>query len=47
MTRTPRTGIRQVRQDVNERPFLVIWEATRACGLVCQHCRAEIGRAHV
>ncbi len=22
-------------------PFLVIWEATRACGLACAHCRAE------
>ena len=41
MARTQRTGIRQVRQDVHERPFLVIWEATRACALVCQHCRAD------
>lgn len=22
-------------------PFLVIWEATRACALACSHCRAE------
>lgn len=22
-------------------PFIVIWEATRACALACQHCRAE------
>jgi radical SAM protein with 4Fe4S-binding SPASM domain len=26
--------------DFNERPFVVIWEITRACGLVCRHCRA-------
>ena len=24
-----------------EHPFLVIWEATRACALACRHCRAE------
>ncbi|MBI4353505.1 MAG: TIGR04053 family radical SAM/SPASM domain-containing protein [Candidatus Omnitrophica bacterium] len=27
--------------DFNERPFLVIWETTRACDLACVHCRAE------
>jgi len=26
--------------DFNERPFVVIWEVTRACSLVCRHCRA-------
>jgi radical SAM protein len=26
--------------DFNERPFLVIWEATQACDLACVHCRA-------
>lgn len=26
--------------DLNERPFLVFWEVTRACALACQHCRA-------
>ncbi len=41
MARPQRTAIREVRQDVNVRPFLVIWEATRACQLVCQHCRAD------
>ena len=41
MTTRPRTAIRTVRQDVTQRPFLVIWEATRACQLVCQHCRAD------
>ncbi|MEX2324382.1 MAG: TIGR04053 family radical SAM/SPASM domain-containing protein [Nitriliruptoraceae bacterium] len=33
--------VRHVRYDVNERPFLVIWEVTKACQLVCQHCRAD------
>ncbi|MFQ5838145.1 MAG: TIGR04053 family radical SAM/SPASM domain-containing protein [Thermoplasmata archaeon] len=27
--------------DFNERPLLVFWETTRACQLVCKHCRAE------
>ena len=26
--------------DFNERPFLAIWEVTRACDLACVHCRA-------
>jgi len=25
----------------DQRPFLVIWEVTRACALACRHCRAE------
>lgn len=25
----------------SEAPFIVIWEATRACALACVHCRAE------
>jgi len=29
------------RFDFSERPFLVIWETTKACGLACVHCRAE------
>lgn len=41
MSSRQRTAIRTVHQDVGERPFLVIWEATRACQLVCQHCRAD------
>src|SRR5437763_16308879 len=28
------------RFDFNERPLVVIWEATQACDLQCQHCRA-------
>lgn len=27
--------------DFSERPFLVIWETTRACDLACVHCRAS------
>jgi radical SAM protein len=34
-------AVRRQRQNVDERPFLVIWESTRACPLACLHCRAE------
>ncbi len=27
--------------DFNQAPFLVIWETTQACALVCRHCRAS------
>ncbi|MFC7304983.1 TIGR04053 family radical SAM/SPASM domain-containing protein [Streptomyces monticola] len=33
--------VRVPRHAVAERPFIVIWEATRACPLACLHCRAE------
>ncbi|MGW7272024.1 TIGR04053 family radical SAM/SPASM domain-containing protein [Streptomyces sp. NPDC054864] len=33
--------VRTPRHAVADRPFLVIWEATRACPLACLHCRAE------
>lgn len=33
--------VRQVRHDLTKKPFIVIWEVTRACQLVCKHCRAE------
>lgn len=33
--------IRQPVYDLNERPFMVIWETTMACDLACRHCRAE------
>ena len=33
--------IRSLRHDLNERPYIVVWEVTRACGLVCTHCRAD------
>ncbi|MFZ2530116.1 MAG: radical SAM protein, partial [Rhodococcus sp. (in: high G+C Gram-positive bacteria)] len=39
-TRPTRT-IRTLRHDPNERPFIVIWEVTRACALACTHCRAD------
>ena len=34
-------AIRRQRHDAKERPFIVIWESTRACPLACLHCRAE------
>lgn len=34
-------AVRSLRQDASERPFIVIWEVTRACALVCAHCRAD------
>ncbi|WP_412076806.1 TIGR04053 family radical SAM/SPASM domain-containing protein [Streptomyces xanthophaeus] len=37
----PPTVVRRPRHAVSERPFIVIWEATRACPLACLHCRAE------
>jgi AdoMet-dependent heme synthase len=33
--------IRLQASDRNERPFMIIWEVTRACDLACRHCRAE------
>src|SRR5207249_2783839 len=27
--------------DFSRSPFIVIWEATRACALACVHCRAD------
>ncbi|MEU8772756.1 TIGR04053 family radical SAM/SPASM domain-containing protein [Streptomyces sp. NPDC048606] len=41
MNRAAPTVVRRPRRPVAERPFLVIWEATRACPLACLHCRAE------
>lgn len=37
----PAHVIRRQRHDAGERPFIVIWESTRACPLACLHCRAE------
>ncbi|MEU2287751.1 TIGR04053 family radical SAM/SPASM domain-containing protein [Streptomyces sp. NPDC013178] len=34
-------AIRRQRHDAGQRPFIVIWESTRACPLACLHCRAE------
>ena len=33
--------VRFMRHAASERPFIVIWEVTRACQLVCTHCRAD------
>lgn len=45
-TRT-RTVVRHQHQDIHVKPFIVIWEVTRACQLVCKHCRADAQhRAH-
>ena len=38
--------IRRPVGDVNERPFMVIWETTHACDLACRHCRAEAQAEH-
>src|SRR5690606_39477277 len=29
------------RYVVNQAPWLIYWEITRACDLACRHCRAE------
>ena len=34
-------ALRLTHFDRSQRPFLVIWEATRACALACKHCRAS------
>ena len=34
-------GGRPFKPDVDQAPFLVIWETTQACDLACKHCRAE------
>lgn len=41
LRKPPRNGVRLQRSDPNQRPFIVIWEATQACPLACVHCRAE------
>ncbi|NDJ33544.1 MAG: TIGR04053 family radical SAM/SPASM domain-containing protein [Chloroflexi bacterium] len=33
--------IRSPAYNLNDRPFMVIWETTNACDLSCRHCRAE------
>lgn len=33
--------VRRLHHDTSERPFIVIWEVTRACALACRHCRAD------
>ncbi|WP_347352592.1 TIGR04053 family radical SAM/SPASM domain-containing protein [Intrasporangium sp.] len=36
-----RKAVRRLRHDAGDRPMIVIWEVTRACALVCRHCRAD------
>lgn len=46
---SPRTrpAVRQLHHDPGDRPMITIWEVTRACALVCRHCRADAQhRAH-
>jgi radical SAM protein len=38
--------IRQPVYDLNERPFMIIWETTQACDLACRHCRAQAQPNH-
>lgn len=38
------TAVRTTALDLDSRPILVFWEATKACGLACRHCRAEAVR---
>jgi radical SAM protein len=38
--------IRHPRSARDERPFMVIWEVTQACDLVCRHCRASAQPVH-
>lgn len=33
--------IRRPSYNLNDRPFMIIWETTHACDLACRHCRAE------
>jgi len=40
-TTDPGPEVRTLRHDPDVQPFIVIWEVTRACQLVCQHCRAD------
>ncbi|MBI5305159.1 MAG: TIGR04053 family radical SAM/SPASM domain-containing protein [Chloroflexi bacterium] len=35
------THSHRVARDYSDRPMIVYWEMTQACGLACRHCRAE------
>jgi AdoMet-dependent heme synthase len=41
MPHNHQNSIRYPAYDTAQRPFIVIWEVTRACDLACIHCRAE------
>lgn len=36
----PKESSRPKRRDYDKSPFIVFYEVTQACGLVCKHCRA-------
>lgn len=40
MTLTTPHPVRTLHRDLDARPFIAIWEVTRACALACRHCRA-------
>lgn len=37
----PQHAVRHLHHDAGDRPMITIWEVTRACQLVCKHCRAD------
>lgn len=37
----PERVVRHLHHDAGDRPMITIWEVTRACQLVCKHCRAD------
>ncbi len=37
----PVRPVRALHHDTADRPFIIIWEVTRACPLACLHCRAD------
>ncbi len=41
MTSRHERPVRLMHHDTAVQPFIVIWEVTRACQLVCTHCRAD------
>lgn len=41
MSLTEDRAVRHLHHDAGDRPLIVIWETTRACQLVCAHCRAD------
>ncbi|GIG23890.1 TIGR04053 family radical SAM/SPASM domain-containing protein [Cellulomonas denverensis] len=41
MSHPSAAGAPRSKVDFAQRPMLVFWEATRACGVACRHCRAS------
>lgn len=47
MARAPAATVRPAPYTYPDRPLLIYWELTRACDLVCRHCRASaVPRRH-